>query len=64
MKAKTTESQHFSMLKFLDGHSYYLSFKPFLNSPIQAQKIDLDICPTYICSRFGLLVKMNFPDQT
>ena len=23
MKAKTTESQHFSMLKSLDGHSYY-----------------------------------------
>ena len=22
MKAKTTESQHFSMLKFLDGHSF------------------------------------------
>ena len=24
MKAKTTVSQHFSMLKFLDGHNYYL----------------------------------------
>jgi hypothetical protein len=24
MKTKTTESQHFSMLRFLDGHSYRL----------------------------------------